>query len=133
MKSLQNFTVIMDYPTICLFHCRNLSQYFKKLYMSVSIRKSNLKFCAVTCTTDTHQTPKNNISVAESLRILTLKLYGSLTGRLLKCVEINKLNLTLNQQYVCLCYYFCMACCAWEKKKSKKNCCIFQLAAPLRN
>ena len=44
--------------TVCLFHSRNLSQYFKKLYKSVSIRKNNLKFCTVTSTKDTHQIPK---------------------------------------------------------------------------
>ena len=64
--------VVMKYPTItvCLFHCRNLSQYFKKLYKLVSIRKSNLKFGTVTSTKDSHQIPRNQISVAESLEKL---------------------------------------------------------------
>ena len=69
--------VIMKYHTIkfsdCFFHCRNLSQYFKKLYESVSMRKSNLKFGTVTSTKDTYQIPKNQISVAESLSVPILR------------------------------------------------------------
>ena len=39
--------------TVCLFHCRNLSQHLEKLFKSVSARKSNLKFSTVTSTKDT--------------------------------------------------------------------------------
>ena len=38
---------------VCLFHCHNLLQYLKKLFKSVSVRKSNLKFCAVASKTYT--------------------------------------------------------------------------------
>ena len=55
--------------TVCLFHCHNLLQYLKKPFKSVCIKKSNLKFCTITLTKPkhTHQIPKNQISVAESL------------------------------------------------------------------
>ena len=74
LKSFCNFMVsrkllVISSATVYLFHCRNLSQYFKKLYESVSIRKGNLKFCNVTCTKDLHQIPKDQISVAESLKL----------------------------------------------------------------
>ena len=61
--------LVISSTTVYLFHCRNLSQYFKKLYESVSIRKGNLKFCNVTCTKDLHQILKDQISVAESLKL----------------------------------------------------------------
>ena len=38
----------------------------KKLFKSGSIRRSNLKFSTVTFSKDTHQIPKNQISVTES-------------------------------------------------------------------
>ena len=47
----------------------SLSQYLKKLYKTVSTGKSNLKFGTVISTKDTHQIPKNQISVAETLTI----------------------------------------------------------------
>ena len=40
----------------------------KRFVKSVSIRKSNLKFCTVTSTEETHQIPKNQNSVTESLK-----------------------------------------------------------------
>ena len=43
------------------------SQYLKKFFKSVSIRRSNLKCYKVIPTKDTHQIPKNQISVVESL------------------------------------------------------------------
>ena len=62
----------MKYRTImlndgCLLHCRNLSQHFKKLSKSVSVKESNLKFCTVTSYKNTYQIPKNQISIAETL------------------------------------------------------------------
>ena len=57
--------------TFCLFHYRNLSQYFKKLYKSVSTKKINLKFGTVTSNNDLHQILKNQISVVESLSLNT--------------------------------------------------------------
>ena len=54
---------------VCLFHCRNLSQYFKKIHKSVSAKKINLKFRNVTSNSDLHQILKNQISVAESLTL----------------------------------------------------------------
>ena len=53
--------------TVCLFHCRSLSQYLKFFFRSVSIRKNSLKFCTFTSIKDSHQIPKNQISAAESL------------------------------------------------------------------
>ena len=64
MKSLYDFRVL---KWACLFHCCNSSQYFKKLYKSVSVRERNLKFRTATSSKATHQIPKNVISVAESL------------------------------------------------------------------
>ena len=65
--------VIVKYQTIMfsesLFHCCNFSQYLKNLHKSVSIRKSNLKCCTVTFIWNTHQKPKYQIFVAESLMI----------------------------------------------------------------
>ena len=57
MRSLHDFIDIKKYRTImpttvCLFHCRNSSQYLKKLFQSASARKSNLKFCTVASTKD---------------------------------------------------------------------------------
>ena len=48
----------------------SLSQYLKKLFKSVSLRKSTITFCTVTSTKDTNQTTKNQISLAESLMLL---------------------------------------------------------------
>ena len=46
--------------TVCLFHCRNLLQYLKKPFNSVSVRKSNVKqFCTATSSKGSHQIPKN--------------------------------------------------------------------------
>ena len=42
------------------------SYYLKKLFKSVSVRKSNLKLCAVTSKKDSYQTQKIQISVTES-------------------------------------------------------------------
>ena len=60
--------IILKYGTIMLndslFHCSNSSQYLRKLFKSVSVRKSNLKFCTVTSTKNSHYIPKNQISVA---------------------------------------------------------------------
>ena len=60
--------IILKYGTIMLndslFHCSNSSQYLRKLFKSVSVRKSNLKFCTVTSTKNLHYIPKNQISVA---------------------------------------------------------------------
>ena len=50
----------------------SLSQFVaipEKFFQSVSMRKINLKFCTVTSTKDTHQMPKNQISVTESLKM----------------------------------------------------------------
>ena len=52
------------------------SKTFKK---SVSLRNSNLKFCVVIYTKDTHQIPKNRISVAESNNsLLSEEMYSEL-------------------------------------------------------
>ena len=53
-KSLNN-NLHNNLLTICLFHSRNLPQYLKKLFKSVSLRKSNLKLCTITSTKGTHQ------------------------------------------------------------------------------
>ena len=37
-----------------------MSQYLKKLFKLVSVRKSKLKFCTVTCSKDLHQTPRKS-------------------------------------------------------------------------
>ena len=69
MKSLHNFMVILKFWTIMFNESLfiTLSQFVAIPYR-VSIRKSNLKFCAVTSAKGTHQIPKNQISVTESLR-----------------------------------------------------------------
>ena len=41
-----------------------------KLFKSVSVRKSNLKIFTITSTKDSHQIPKYQISVAETLKIV---------------------------------------------------------------
>ena len=61
IESSHSFRVIMKYQTkysmrVCL------SQYLKKLFKSVSIRKNNLSFYTVNPTKDTHQIPKSKIS-----------------------------------------------------------------------
>ena len=43
-------------------------QYLQQLYKSVSIKKSDLKLCIITFTKDTHEVPKNQIPVPESLK-----------------------------------------------------------------
>ena len=53
----------------------------KKLFKSVSVRKSNLKFCTVTFTKDSHQMTKNQISVAETLKIVGAKSVSPRTLR----------------------------------------------------
>ena len=63
IKSLHNFMVINygvpnNNVQNFLLHYRNLLHYLKELFISVSIWKSNLKFCLVTSTKDTHQIPK---------------------------------------------------------------------------
>ena len=62
--------IIRKSRTVFLFHCCNLVQFLKKLFKSVSLRRSNLKFCAVTSTKDTQQIPKSQISVTESLMLI---------------------------------------------------------------
>ena len=62
--------IIGRLTAVCLFHCCDLSQYFKRLCKLVSIRKSNLKFFTVTSTKNTHRIPKNEISIAEYLTYL---------------------------------------------------------------
>ena len=49
MKSLESFMVIMKYQTVMLNDRLffSLSQYLKKLFKSVSVKKSNLKFYTV--------------------------------------------------------------------------------------
>ena len=53
-KSLNN-NLHNNLLAICLFHSRNLPQYLKKLFKSVSLRKSNLKLCTITSTKGTPQ------------------------------------------------------------------------------
>ena len=43
-------------------------QYLQQLYKLVSIKKSDLKLCIITFTKDTHEVPKNQIPVPESLK-----------------------------------------------------------------
>ena len=61
---------IQRLTTVCLFYCRDSLHNFKRIYKSVSIRKSNLKFSTVTSTKDRHRIPKNEKSVTESLNLV---------------------------------------------------------------
>ena len=64
---------IMKYRTTTfngsLFHCRNLSQYLKRLYKLVSKTKSNLKSHTVTYTKDTYEIPNYQMSITECLTL----------------------------------------------------------------
>ena len=84
MKSLPNFMVIMKYWTVkfndSLFSLFILiAAIYRNTLQIVSIRKSNLKFCTITSTKDSHQIPKNQISVVESLIIS--KSFLMMTGK----------------------------------------------------
>ena len=56
--------IIGRLTAVCLFHCCDLSQYFKRLC------KGFVKFFTVTSTKGTHRIPKNEISIAEYLTYL---------------------------------------------------------------
>ena len=81
MKSLRNFMVIMKYWTVkfndSLFIL--IVAIYRNTLQIVSIRKSNLKFCTITSTKDSHQIPKNQIFVVESLIIS--KSFLMMTGK----------------------------------------------------
>ena len=90
-----------DTKIICLFYYHNLSQYFKKFYKSVSIRKSNLKFCTVTSTKDLHQIPKNQISVAEPLmKCANISFFQK--KKILKRITVLSLFYHLCLNYFCI-------------------------------